>query len=195
MVDDEHSGTDAPDATRWLWSSPLPPSPSKRLSAARDAEFSEFYRAEVSRVMGFVMKIGATEHEAAEATQAAFTHALANWRSIHSNRRAWVRTVAIRQFYRQIPVREFPSATVPEPPTMLSPETIVETSERTKTAHELLAGLPPTQRHTMAWTADGFSAAEIAGFTGKTEAAVRKNLQRARDTLKRRLRETDGGAE
>ena len=60
---------------------------------------------------------------------------------------------------------------------------------------ELLARLPITQRHILAWKADGFSTAEIALLTEKTEATVRKNLQRARDTLKARLAERQGGAQ
>jgi DNA-directed RNA polymerase specialized sigma24 family protein len=100
----------------------------------------------------------------------------------------------MREFYRQIPRHEFPSATVPDRPILLSPDIVVEISERARAVQELLAGLPTMQRHVMAWTADGFSIAEIARATGRNEAAVRKNLQRARDTLKTRLAESQGGA-
>jgi RNA polymerase sigma factor (sigma-70 family) len=189
-VSDERAGADAPGiGTR----PPVVRIPD-RFSTIRRMEFARFYRSEVSRLVGFIVKIGANEHEAAEAAQAAFTQAWVAWESIHTNPRAWVRTVAMREFYRQIPRREFPSASVPDRPVLLSADAVVEASERTKAARELLAELPTTQRHVIAWTADGFSVAEIAKETGRSEAAVRKNLQRARDTLKRRLAENQGGA-
>lgn len=175
-----------------------PPSPFGRANdraatLLRRADFAAFYRAEVGRLVGFVMKIGAGEHEAAEAAQAALAHAWTAWDSIHSNRRAWVRTVAVREFYRQTPRHEFSCFAVPDRPGLFWPETIVEISERARAAQDLLSGLPTMQRHVMAWIADGFTTAEIARATGRTEPAIRKNLQRARDTLKARLAEDQGG--
>lgn len=189
-MSDERAGEDAPGSgTRTTVLRGM-----DRIRPRKRMEFAAFYRSEAGRLVGFVVKLGATEHEAAEAAQSAFTHAWAKWDSIHTNPRGWVRTVATREFYQQIPRREMPIARVPDRPVLLSPDTVVETSERTRAVHELLAGLPPAQRLIMAWTADGFSTAEIAMATGKTEAAVRKNLQRARHTLKTQLAENQGGA-
>jgi RNA polymerase sigma factor (sigma-70 family) len=50
-----------------------------------------------------------------------------------------------------------------------------------------LAGLPGKQRQVMAWSMDGFSPGEIAQVLGEEPAAVRQNLRRARQNLKRQL--------
>lgn len=164
--------------------------------AIREGNFADFYRDEVHRVVGFLMKLGASEQEAVESTQAAFVWAWVSRRSIRTNRRAWVRTVATREFYRSMPQREITTAAVPDLPTPLSPETTVEISERTKVVHDMLMSLPLSQRIAMAWTADGFSVTEIAKATSTTPAAVRKNLQRARAAMKLLLarRNDEGGA-
>lgn len=193
-MSDEQSGAYVPGTTKRSGIRPPAASESDRAATLRLAEFSAFYRSEVGNLAWFIMKIGATYHEATEAAQAAMAHAWAAWESIHSNRHAWVRTVAIREFYRQSPKSVDPRATVPDRPVLLSPDVVVEISERARAAQELLAELPTTQRHVMAWTADGYAIAEIAHATGSNEAAVRKNLQRARDALKRRLAEGRGGA-
>jgi DNA-directed RNA polymerase specialized sigma24 family protein len=54
---------------------------------------------------------------------------------------------------------------------------------------QLLQHLPPAQREVMAYPFDGLSPAEIATALGKTPAAIRKNLQLARERLRRELDE------
>lgn len=51
----------------------------------------------------------------------------------------------------------------------------------------LLETLPPAQREVLALAVDGFTPTEIAELLGKTRAAVRKNLQFARERLKHEL--------
>ncbi|MBE1463341.1 RNA polymerase sigma factor [Kibdelosporangium phytohabitans] len=163
--------------------------------AYRDSQravFAEFYRAEVKPLVRFVMKIGASEHEAADAAQTALTQAWTHWYALKQPR-AWIRTVATREFWRLRQDPETPHAAIPDRAELLSPETIVVISERTKAALAMLHRLPPLQRAVLAWSADGFSNAEIAQRTGcRTEVAVRKNLQRARANLRALLAEGEG---
>jgi RNA polymerase sigma factor (sigma-70 family) len=55
--------------------------------------------------------------------------------------------------------------------------------------HQMLASLPPAQREVMACVVDGLEPHEIGELLGKTAVTVRKNLQLAREKLKRRLEE------
>jgi RNA polymerase sigma factor (sigma-70 family) len=63
-----------------------------------------------------------------------------------------------------------------------------EIKEQTRFVLEALQTLAPNQRAVMAWTYDGFTPTEIAEHLECEPAAVRKNLQRARENLKRTLR-------
>jgi len=165
--------------------------PGVAVATRRDTAFAGFYREEVHRLMGFVIKLGATAHTAADVVQVAFTQAWVSWDSIHTNPRAWVRTVATRAFQQQLGVIEVPAEVVPDGRTVLSAEAEVVLEESTRAVRELIGTLPFAQRLTLAWHLDGFGTAEIAAATGRQEAAVRQNLHRARTTLAERVR---GGA-
>ncbi|WP_436492845.1 RNA polymerase sigma factor [Actinokineospora sp. HUAS TT18] len=154
-------------------------------------EFADFYRAEVHRLMGFLIRLGASSHTAADLTQVAFTQAWLAWDSIHTNPRAWVRTVATRGFQRGLTPAEYPVPDVPDGRTVLSAEDEVVLEESTKAVRDLIGTLPFTQRLLLSWHLDGFTTAEIAASTDRTQAAVRQNLHRAKATLEHRLR---GGA-
>jgi RNA polymerase sigma factor (sigma-70 family) len=154
-------------------------------------KFGVFYAPELPKVVRFLMKLGANPTEAAEAAQAAMVEAWDNWdvlRHPTSTPAAWVRTVAKRAFFRSMARPETPTDTLPELP-ILAADAVLEISERTRFAHELLAKLPYNQREVMAWTADGFGDDQIAVELRTTRAAVRKSRQRARETLKMLLRE------
>jgi RNA polymerase sigma-70 factor (ECF subfamily) len=153
--------------------------------------FVVFYDSELPKVVRFLMKLGASPTEAAESAQAAMVEAWLNWTTISEPGNApaaWVRTVAKRAFFRSAARPETPTEKLPELP-ILAADTVLEISERTRFAHELLAKLPYRQREVMAWTADGFGDDRIAVELGTTRAAIRKSRQRARDTLKMLLRE------
>jgi RNA polymerase sigma factor (sigma-70 family) len=146
--------------------------------------FSEFYRTEFTALVGFVMKaVGATVHEGTDAAQAALTEAWAKWGTLF-NPPAWVRTVAIRAYYRSVPSGEVSLDRHPEALNLVAVDTPIELSERTAAAHALLELLPPAQRIVLAYSTDGFSDAEIAAELGKSPEAIRQNRHRARKTLK-----------
>lgn len=98
---------------------------------------------------------------------------------------AWVRTVAVRTFWKQA---ERQSAHVG-----LSVETGAEPvadsdlgifAVEQQHILRLLRGLPPEQRTAVALSYDGLSCDEIAELIGKPSATVRSNLRHARKTLK-----------
>jgi WhiB family transcriptional regulator, redox-sensing transcriptional regulator len=156
----------------------VPPEP----GAVVIAEFEALYAAEFIRLVIFLMKYGLSYPDANDAAQEAFIEALRQWQVIRSPR-AWLRRVALRQ-HKQRP--EYPQSEVPVNDPLDLPEDL-EIREQTRFVMEAIRALPPAQRAVMAWTYDGFSPAEIAEQLECDASAVRKNLQRARATLKRAL--------
>lgn len=164
---------------------------SSRLARGRtiadEAAFTAFYRDDLHDLVRFLMKaVGANIHDAADAAQKAYTLAWQVWGTL-TNPRAWVRTVARREYYRSSPNRDVLTDNPPDHPVLLTPDTHLEASEQAKTALLLLGKLPMTQRIVLAWITDGFSIDEIANELAMSPAAVRQNLHRARTASKRRL--------
>ena len=147
------------------------------------AEFVIFYAAEHDPLVKFLLRHGIKYHDAADAAQTAFVEALLQWENMRSPR-AWLRRVATRSVRR---LREFPVEDIPVRDQPLLPNNI-EINEQTRRVTSAIAQLPPLQRAVMAWTFDGFSPAEIAEELGCAQEAVRQNLHRAREALKRILR-------
>lgn len=148
-----------------------------------DADFAAVYRAEVAGLVRHVMFHGATTEQAWDAAQSAFSQAYPVWSRIRAPR-AWLRTVAVRAYWRST-IPETPTDTPPEQPDPASAPGVspVELGEQERLVLRALAGLPVKQRQVMAWTVDGYSPGEIAAAFGEDPAAVRQNLRRARRNL------------
>lgn len=168
--------------------------PTQAPQLARRDVFTTLYKDDFIRVVGFVIKVGATVHEALDAAQAAFTQAWKEWDKIDKPS-AWVRTVAVRAYFNSIPPYEVTNDIPADRPLLYTPETELLISERTQAARELLETLPMTQRLVMAWKTDGFSVEEIAKELHSTPDAVRQNIHRARTALKQRLEISREGGE
>lgn len=151
-------------------------------------EFDQYYMENFPLLVRFLMRQGATSYEAADAAQEAFIAALPQWHNLHSPR-AWLRTVAFRQYLRQNS----------DPATELFQEEVrsaggaaggrcamYEVMLREEEQHVIaaLSSLPTRQREVMAWHLDHFTTAEIAAELNMQPAAVRQNLARARGQLK-----------
>jgi RNA polymerase sigma factor (sigma-70 family) len=108
---------------------------------------------------------------------------------------AFVRTVAIRAFYRQIPNPKYTSdAPVPDRrDAALGPDLVAELNESTARVRQLLEQLSITLRLPFALHLDGADVPEIAKTLGKTEDTVRRNLSRARAAVKKQIT-SKGGA-
>lgn len=154
----------------------------------------DYYAHHFAELVRHLMRQGASPHEAADAVQAAFVEACAQWETIE-HPAAWLRTVAFRQYLRQPAQRENLTGEVPEhPSTGPSPLHVLEIKEEQMLVLAALASLPPTQRRVMAWSLDGFSSSEIAQGLKMNAAAVRQNIARARARLKELLLAEEGSA-
>jgi RNA polymerase sigma factor (sigma-70 family) len=150
------------------------------------ADFAACYRREMPGVIWFVMSLGGSAEEAADAAQSAFAAAFTAWETIR-HPAAWLRRVAQRAYYRQAASREIPVETAPDLPGPLSVSATVEFRDEAREVLAALAELPARQRQVMAWYVDGFTPAEIARRLGADPAAVRQSLAKARSNLKHRL--------
>jgi RNA polymerase sigma-70 factor (ECF subfamily) len=142
-----------------------------------------FYKAEFLKLVRFVLRCtGSTDiDEAKNAAQEAFVKLLPYWDRV-SHHRAWLRKVAVREFYRSpvhIPVEKIPDRS--------RPDNATDTAEQHRQQQLVLAtlqGLPYKQREALAWLYDGYKPVEIAEILGQDPAAVRQNLSKARRNLK-----------
>ena len=94
---------------------------------------------------------------------------------------AWLRTVAFRQMLRQ--PAEYPLDAHSEP-SGLPASSPLELREQEQQVLAALRQLPLAQRQVTALVYDQFSYREIAEIIGKSEAAVRKNIERALATMR-----------
>ncbi|MFC6064362.1 RNA polymerase sigma factor [Streptomyces ochraceiscleroticus] len=179
-------------AARAMPSPRLPSAPAGHGTVAL-VDFASYYEQHLAKLIRHLMRQGARPHEAAEAAQAAFTEAYAQWDTIR-HPAAWLRQVALRLFLRQPAHREELTGAPPDRPGGICPLGAVELKEEENRVYAALAALPPLQRQVLAWHLDGFGLAEIAAALGKTPEAVRQNLSRGRARLKEMLlREIAGG--
>jgi RNA polymerase sigma-70 factor (ECF subfamily) len=158
-------------------------------------EFSAFYKDYIAKLVAYIMYLGASREEAAEAAQETMIKALRNWRDIEHSR-AWCRTTASREYLRRRFGSEEPYDEVPangEP--LVPPSDDFEEFERRHDILRLVRQLPPKQRLVMAMTLDGATPAEIARDLGHTPEQVRSNLRLARKQLARLLDEASSGEE
>ena len=151
--------------------------------AARAVQWSweDLYKAEMPRLVRYLMKcFGDSDmRDAADAAHNAFAELFANWDAVRSPR-AWLRTVAFRQMLRQNARAEYPLDILRQEPTAVSASARLELREETQAVLHGLRQLPLAQRQVLALIYDEFSYAEITQITGTSEAAVRKNAERAR---------------
>ncbi|MGW6705346.1 RNA polymerase sigma factor [Streptomyces sp. NPDC054956] len=145
--------------------------------------FEAFYTSEMTRVSAFLMNLGASPYEAADAAHEAFLTLLPDkWRSL-DHPAAYLRKVAYRKYLRQTNSRVLPTDPVPDREGGTCPVEGVILTDGQQYMVDLLAALPPAEREAMAWNLDGFSHEETAKILGKNPAAVRQAHFRARTRL------------
>jgi RNA polymerase sigma-70 factor (ECF subfamily) len=153
---------------------------------AADPEFATCYYAEMPPLIRFLVKCGAGQDDAADAAQEAFTQLFTRWDSVRCPR-PWLRQVAFRAFLHQ-PVRHtVPLDDSPDVPDAPGEGDRFDFRDEAQAVLDLLDLLPTTQRAVLALHYDQFATRDIASILGLTQAAVRKNLERARATLKQLL--------
>ena len=118
--------------------------------------------------------------DAADAAQSAFAELFTKWSTVRSPR-AWLRTVAFRQMLRQ-PL-DYPLDAHSEP-SVLPASSALEFREQEQ---QVLTALRGAAAGPAAGAGPGIRPVflpEIAEITGKNEAAVRKNIERARTAMR-----------
>jgi len=143
--------------------------------------WEDLYKAEMPRLVRYLMKcFGDSDmRDAADAAHNAFAELFTKWDTVRSPG-AWLRTVAFRQMLRQNASAEYPLDVLRQEPTAVPASARLELREETQAVLHGLRRLPLAQRQVLALIYDDFSYGEIAQITGTSEAAVRKNAERAR---------------
>jgi RNA polymerase sigma factor (sigma-70 family) len=145
-------------------------------------------------VVRFLMRYGATLHDAEDAAQEAFTDA---WDRVERTRtwaevtdpRGWIRAVALRKYLRPPGSRRRPiSVPVPEVPEAPTPGAgHAELLPGTLLVLDAMRSLDPEPRAVLAFHLDGFSAPAIGTQLGISDQKVRDLLKKARRILARTL--------
>ncbi len=151
--------------------------------AAVDVEFSAFYRADFSRLVGFLILVGAGREDAVDAAQETMRTLYQKWREVR-HPGAWARTTARRVLIRALSsLREQDLGEPPEAAAaLLVRDQAMWESLECDEVLAILRELPPCQRQALALRFDGFSPAEIAQILDVPAVQVRGNLSRARRT-------------
>ena len=143
--------------------------------------WEDLYKAEMPRLVRYLMKcFGDSDmRDAADAAHNAFVELFTNWDTVRSPR-AWLRTVAFRQMLRQNASAEYPLDVLRHEPATVPASARLELGEETQAVLGGLRRLPLAQRQVLALIYDQFSYSEIAQIMSISQAAVRKNAERAR---------------
>jgi RNA polymerase sigma factor (sigma-70 family) len=133
------------------------------------------------RLVRYLMKcFGDSDmRDAADAAHNAFVELFTKWDTVRSPR-AWLRTVAFRQMLRQNASAEYPLDVLRQEPGTVPASARLELREETQAVLHGLRQLPLAQRQVLALIYDEFSYGEIAQIMSISQAAVRKNAERAR---------------
>lgn len=148
----------------------------------------------VKRCVGLLLTMGASYSDAEEAVQSAVIRAwrypkrdevedhFAFLRRCAVNAYLNLRRKDIRRFKRE--QRAFTDRSIAaDPGTDRSPETRAVLNEGVEEALASLRTLPPAQREAYVLRVEGMGYGEIAELTGRSEAAVRQNMSRAKEAL------------
>lgn len=151
-------------------------------------EWADCYRSEMSYLVRYLMHTfnEASVSDAADAAHEAFGELLSRWKTV-GNRRAWLRTVAFRKMLRRPARAEDPLESLQDDPAGAAASAYLDLNEEEQAVRTAIGQLPMKQRQVFALHFDGFSYPEIAEILQITEAAARKNMERARATLKELL--------
>ncbi len=180
--EEDWEAVDGPTAIDFAW--PLPAEP--RVLPAVEPEFGTCYHAEMPALVRFLIQCGANRHDAADAAQEAFIELFRQWPTVRKPRQ-WLRTVAFRIFLRQPVDPTSPPQTTRDRPGTLSASDSFDLRQEEQHVLDMLNLLPTAQRAVLALHYDQFETRDIAEILGMQQAAVRKNLERARAALKKLL--------
>ncbi|WP_051133644.1 RNA polymerase sigma factor [Nocardia paucivorans] len=140
MDDSEHGGADVrlPDELTFT-----------RSAVDLEAEFADFYRASVAKLIRFLVLQGAQIADAAEIAQEVMAKAWQSWPALESPM-AWARVTASRALVRRIAaVEEDLIEDFTERSALLSTGSDIDEWIESDHYHQLVTALPPRQRQVM----------------------------------------------
>ena len=153
-------------------------------------DFKTLFITEYNKLVRYLITQGASLHEADDAVQDAFAHAISQWPTI-THHRAWLYRVAMRQFLNgevRLRNRETPTDDVSVLNAAATAEDPLAYTIHQHMMMEAVQALPYHQRHVMGLLIADFSPAEIAELLDSTEQAVRQTIYRARQTLNEQMK-------
>jgi len=149
--------------------------------------FASFYEVDVVKLIRFVIRLGASNHDAQDIAQNAMLELHRDWDTV-ADPAGWVRTTAMRAYWRTMRWRHNEVVTedlTSYPCGISSPEAFAEKAEFEREITAMLQDLPNQQRAIMALMRDSFTTDEIAQILSTTRRNVRVQTARARKTLKK----------
>ncbi|WP_419998084.1 RNA polymerase sigma factor [Streptomyces boninensis] len=157
-------------------------------------DFERFFRRDFPLLAQHLKVLGYERQLAEDAAQEAMIMALQHWGDI-TEPRAWVRVAGKRIAQRlyengQAERDRLHRAAISQRPLAghaPDPHHYVQHQAEQDAVADALRLLPLRQREVMAWHLDGFTTAEISGYTDCAGATVRSNFRHAREQLKRIL--------
>lgn len=174
--------TDEPDQIAADFRPPAPRDTSRTVEHLQREEFSAFYRANVAKLVGFLVTQGARTADAADIAQETMIKLWKSWSTIDSPM-AWARVVAGRELVRRLGAIEEDHIDESEHSALLGTASDIDNWVRRDDYQRVLAALPPRQRQVLVWTTEGYSPTEIADQLKLNAATVRSNLRKARRTM------------
>jgi len=161
------------------------------------AEFIEAaYDEHEARIHGMVLGATRDPELAADVTQEAFLRLLAEARAgrFPDAPGAWLYRTAmnlvVNRARRAAVARRFAPRLMQRDDTP-DPESMALEHERSRSMHEVLAGLPVADRMALLMAAQGLSGEDIAAHLGKSHGATRTLLCRGRERLRRAMAERE----
>lgn len=155
--------------------------------AGRNVELDRFYRAEMPRLLRFLLLQGVPPADAADAAQQAFVEVCLRWDRVRrmDSPAGYLRRVASNDWAKQNRRR---STDVDRAVRghWAHPAVIEDIygNEQVRLVVDSLSRLPARQRQVMAWLYDGYSYEEIAEQVGMRVATVRSTVRHAKEKLR-----------
>lgn len=163
-----------------------------RLDAEAEAAYAAVFRERFIPLVGFLIKAGASRHDAEDAAQNALEQLAVDWDGVRLPT-PWLRKTAHRMWLKAVH-RIRPDELTDRIPDHSATDHSADVSEKIAMV-QLLRRLPLLQRTVVAFDIDGCTPSETAEALGVPAVNVRQNLRRARRNLERLLEEDEGGAE
>jgi RNA polymerase sigma-70 factor (ECF subfamily) len=167
----------------------IPPDiPSDSQPDLSSAEWEACYRDEMLNVQRYLMHTFNLSNidDSCDPAHEAFEELFKKWPEV-TNPRAWLRTVAFRKMLAHRPKNETSLDNIFYDPADEAASARLMLNEEQRAARAAISQLPITQRQVFSMCFDGFSYSEIAEVLEITEAAARKNMERARAKLRELL--------